>query len=645
VKQLVLLTKTLGRIGWYVPAHVLDENDQLDVYRAYRTVEAADIFATNDTKPLGRFMGVPSGWTTFDEVIIENLKLKLKHTIASEDDTEGDLLNNLEESITQNKPYIFYFWAPHQIFAKHKLVRVILPNYSESCYSKYNQENGLVDCDYPPEYITKLMSWQVETDFPDISDFVGAMKYGNEDQVSIMADASYGGYTTEEAACRWLQNHTDIWKLWMPLPTKATNTSAIVPAILVPVVVAAVVLTLVLLGIAFGVLYYQRAKKKAGLKFAPRESPVTIVFTDVQNSTLLWELEPKRMKQILEIHNQIMRRNVKAYCGYEVKTQGDSFMIAFGSVENALRCCLSIQQQLLYGNWPIEIMHYPDLREELDSNKNIKFRGPRVRMGIHTGAPDCVVDSTTGRVDYYGPMVNKSARVEAQAVGGSIYASTAFIEAVKPYLELNPHIMASYLGMFKLKGIEEEEGIFRIRELTVQQRTTSYIEKNAVLPISSMKDLFAAEEAIAAQEDPIIDDELVKKYLRKPQSISLEERRELILHIVDTTPEFEFLREATAGLLTPHNQNETDSSSESSEFTPDSWRDTRTPKQILSDYLKDRRFSNAKFSSTRYDQGYSTTVVTPHDKREYSTTKLFPTQDLAEQNAALIVYNNYTVHS
>ena len=56
---------------------------------------------------------------------------------------------------------------------------------------------------------------------------------------------------------------------------------------------------------------------------------VTVVFTDIESSTDLHEKCPEAMMQALKIHNSLLRELIKLCGGYEVKTVGDAFIVAF----------------------------------------------------------------------------------------------------------------------------------------------------------------------------------------------------------------------------------------------------------------------------------------------------------------------------
>jgi adenylate cyclase len=162
---------------------------------------------------------------------------------------------------------------------------------------------------------------------------------------------------------------------------------------------------------------------------------VTLVFTDIKNSTIMWETYPIAMRSAIRMHNEVMRRHLRIIGGYEVKTEGDAFMVAFPTVTSALLWCFTIQQQLLEVQWPQEILSSVHGEEVRDADDNPIFRGLSVRMGIHWGQPVCEVDPVTKRMDYFGPMVNRAARIEGVADGGQICVSSDFIAEVQRLLE------------------------------------------------------------------------------------------------------------------------------------------------------------------------------------------------------------------
>jgi class 3 adenylate cyclase len=52
---------------------------------------------------------------------------------------------------------------------------------------------------------------------------------------------------------------------------------------------------------------------------------VTLLFTDIQGSTRLWEAEPEQMAAALRRHDEILRAAIEGTGGYVFKTVGDAF--------------------------------------------------------------------------------------------------------------------------------------------------------------------------------------------------------------------------------------------------------------------------------------------------------------------------------
>ncbi|KAI1259273.1 protein phosphatase 2C [Xylariaceae sp. FL1019] len=167
---------------------------------------------------------------------------------------------------------------------------------------------------------------------------------------------------------------------------------------------------------------------------APVDKP-SICFTDIKNSTNLWEMYPDAMRASIKLHNEVMRRQLRRIGGYEVKTEGDAFMVSFPTATSALLWCFSVQLALLEVNWPSDVLKSVTCQEIVDKDNNVIFKGLSVRMGIHYGEPVAEVDPVTRRMDYFGPMVNKASRINAVADGGQIAVSADFISEIQRCLE------------------------------------------------------------------------------------------------------------------------------------------------------------------------------------------------------------------
>jgi class 3 adenylate cyclase len=95
---------------------------------------------------------------------------------------------------------------------------------------------------------------------------------------------------------------------------------------------------------------------------------VTIAFTDIVGSTPMAErLGDRRWMTVLAAHDVLVRRHAALHGGYEVKSQGDGLMLAFGSARGAIEFAVAVQRELAWNA----------SRAPEDS--------VRVRIGIHTG--------------------------------------------------------------------------------------------------------------------------------------------------------------------------------------------------------------------------------------------------------------------
>jgi predicted ATPase/class 3 adenylate cyclase/Tfp pilus assembly protein PilF len=185
---------------------------------------------------------------------------------------------------------------------------------------------------------------------------------------------------------------------------------------------------------------------------------VTLVFSDIQGSTVLWEHLGADFKALLDQHNSLFRAAIDEFGGYEVKTEGDAFMVAFTKPEAAVSMGLAMQERLHQAVWP-DSLDDPPLFALAGRSEDGLFCGLRVRIGVHTGNPDCHPDPLTGRMDYFGRMVNRAARVGGVGHGGQLVVSQACWDAIGGSFD---GASIEDLGEHALRGLEGHE---RLRQL------------------------------------------------------------------------------------------------------------------------------------------------------------------------------------
>ena len=161
------------------------------------------------------------------------------------------------------------------------------------------------------------------------------------------------------------------------------------------------------------------------------EKEATIIYTDVQGSTALWEAVPLSMKKATDLHDSIIRKCYADHGGYEISTEGDSFNLAFQHPADAIGFALKAQLTLYRANWSEDILNH----EDGNFNEKKAFRGFRVRMGMHHGPVQSSVHETTGRTIYRGEAVNIAKSIEKMSHGGQILTTVETWRAVSGMAE------------------------------------------------------------------------------------------------------------------------------------------------------------------------------------------------------------------
>lgn len=162
---------------------------------------------------------------------------------------------------------------------------------------------------------------------------------------------------------------------------------------------------------------------------------VTFLFSDIEGSTQRWEQHRDAMKAAVARHEQLLADAMQQHGGYVFKTVGDAFCVAFPTAPEALAAAVDAQQALA--------------KEDFSA-----IDGLRVRMGLHTGYAE------ERNADYFGPAVNRVARLMSIGHGGQVLLSAATRDLA--HSELPSSVSLVDLGSQRLKDLTEPEQVWQL---------------------------------------------------------------------------------------------------------------------------------------------------------------------------------------
>lgn len=169
---------------------------------------------------------------------------------------------------------------------------------------------------------------------------------------------------------------------------------------------------------------------------------VTILFTDIESSTRLWEQDRERMSQALAGHDGLARAAVNSHHGTLVKMTGDGMHAVFVDPVDALNAAMTMQRALA----------------DMTTTHGVALH---LRCGLHVG----VVERREN--DYFGTTVNRAARIMAAAHGGQVLLSQAVVELVRD--RLPPDVALRDLGSVRLRDLTDAEHVYQILHPQLRQ--------------------------------------------------------------------------------------------------------------------------------------------------------------------------------
>ena len=161
----------------------------------------------------------------------------------------------------------------------------------------------------------------------------------------------------------------------------------------------------------------------------------TLLFTDIEGSTRLWEEQGERMAGALAQHDALSRSAVERNNGIVVKMTGDGMYAAFADPSDAVGAALMLQQSL----------------DDPATTNGISFR---VRYGLHLGMVERRND------DLFGSPVNRAARIMKAAHGSQVLLSQAVVDRVRG--KLPPSASVLDLGGVRLRDLATPEHVYQL---------------------------------------------------------------------------------------------------------------------------------------------------------------------------------------
>lgn len=162
---------------------------------------------------------------------------------------------------------------------------------------------------------------------------------------------------------------------------------------------------------------------------------ITFLFTDIEGSTVRWDRDRDAMRGALARHDTLLREAIVGRGGFVFKTVGDAFCAAFETAPSAANAAL-------------------DAQRALQTEDFSAVGGVRVRMAIHSGT------AQERDADYFGPAVNRVARLLALGYGGQVLVSRTAADLLQA--ELPPECSLRDLGEHQLKDLTRSERVYQL---------------------------------------------------------------------------------------------------------------------------------------------------------------------------------------
>eukprot|EP00899_Mesostigma_viride_P013555 jgi/Mesvir1/221/Mv13567-RA.1 len=239
--------------------------------------------------------------------------------------------------------------------------------------------------------------------------------------------------------------------------------------------------------------------------------PVVIVFMYVASAKILCK-SPGYLSGV-ELLVEFVQQRLAEFEAYEVEEKGGNFLLAFRSAANAARFAEVIQREAMQLQWSPKLLEEEQAAEVIEPampdghggmTKEMRvFRGLRLQIGMCMDVPsDCQPHMATGRAAYFGPVVNRAARIAATAAPGQTLVNQECYASAKDCC--GRVLQWRDLGEFELKGVKEPMHLYQVSGPELSGRLFPRTLKLASLKVTEPIVAFDATLPGAAAGDDIV---------------------------------------------------------------------------------------------------------------------------------------------
>ncbi|MER7411454.1 MULTISPECIES: glycine betaine ABC transporter substrate-binding protein [Streptomyces] len=195
-----------GKIGWYVPAYLVDKHPDITDWRKLNRY--APLLRGGRSGDRGQLIEGSRGFVTHDEALLKNLHLDYDAVYTG---SESAQIETIQEKVRKHEPFLTYWWRPHWLAADAGLKEVRLPEHYAGC----DEDTEAVKCGYPSSSLKKYLSKDFSRKGGKAAEFLKNFQWSEQDQNEVARMIAEDGMTPEAAAGKWVKSNPETWKVWL----------------------------------------------------------------------------------------------------------------------------------------------------------------------------------------------------------------------------------------------------------------------------------------------------------------------------------------------------------------------------------------------------------------------------------------------